>query len=34
MTNYANLLKEYDLKVTPQKVAIVEELLITVIYEY
>lgn len=26
MTNYANLLKEYDLKVTPQRVAIVEEL--------
>ena len=26
MTNYTNLLKEYDLKVTPQRVAIVEEL--------
>ncbi|RBQ32084.1 Fur family transcriptional regulator [Aliarcobacter vitoriensis] len=26
MTNFANLLKEYDLKVTPQRVAIVEEL--------
>src|SRR5574344_2969039 len=26
MTNYANLLKEYDLKVTPQRVAIVDEL--------
>lgn len=26
MTNYANLLNEYDLKVTPQRVAIVEEL--------
>lgn len=26
MTNYANLLKQYDLKVTPQRVAIVEEL--------
>ncbi len=28
MTNYANLLKEYDLKVTPQRVAIVDELYI------
>lgn len=28
MTNYTNLLKEYDLKVTPQRVAIVEELYI------
>ena len=26
MNNYTNLLKEYDLKVTPQRVAIVEEL--------
>lgn len=26
MTSYANLLKEYDLKVTPQRVAIVDEL--------
>ena len=26
MTNYTNLLKEYDLKVTPQRVAIVDEL--------
>lgn len=26
MTNYTNLLKEYDLKVTPQRIAIVEEL--------
>lgn len=26
MTNYTNLLKDYDLKVTPQRVAIVEEL--------
>uniref|UniRef100_UPI0040473157 Fur family transcriptional regulator n=1 Tax=Aliarcobacter sp. TaxID=2321116 RepID=UPI0040473157 len=26
MTNYTSLLKEYDLKVTPQRVAIVEEL--------
>ena len=26
MSNYTNLLKEYDLKVTPQRVAIVEEL--------
>ena len=26
ITNYTNLLKEYDLKVTPQRVAIVEEL--------
>ena len=26
MTNYANLLKEYDLKVTPQRVAIVDEI--------
>lgn len=28
MTNYTTLLKEYDLKVTPQRVAIVEELYI------
>ena len=28
MTNYTSLLKDYDLKVTPQRVAIVEELYI------
>ena len=28
MTNYTNLLKDYDLKVTPQRIAIVEELYI------
>ena len=28
MTNYTNLLKDYNLKVTPQRVAIVEELYI------